>query len=67
MGEIITVEKSAVIGDGKAALEEKRCQWLLEEDGSVRLLACCGKRFPLQPAEAAQVGLSPAPKQNRAV
>lgn len=46
MREIIYVERSTETKDGKTVLSERKCHGLLEEDGSFRLLACCGKRFP---------------------
>ncbi len=64
MREVIYVEKSTVIQDGKTVVEEKRCHGLLEEDGSFRLLGYCGKRFPGQETKAQPI--SPAKNTNRA-
>ena len=47
MREVIYVERSTEMKDGKTILSERKCHGLLEPDGNIRLLACCGKRFPI--------------------
>lgn len=48
MREIIYVERSAVTKDGKTIFSERKYHGCVEADGSIRLLACCGKQFSLK-------------------
>lgn len=48
MRELIVVERETVPEQGRAMLYERRVHGMLQDDGSFRLLACCGKRFPIK-------------------
>ena len=63
MREITVEQRVCATENGRTVLYERKYHGLLREDGSFRLLACCGKRFPL-PRHSA--GLSErAAKQRR--
>lgn len=47
MREITVEQKTCVTENGRSVLYERKYHGLLHEDGSFRLLAYCGKRFPL--------------------
>jgi len=47
MRELIVIERETAAERGKAVLCEWRVHGVLQDDGNFRLLACCGKRFPL--------------------
>lgn len=53
MREIMVIERNTTVQNGRTVLWEKKYHGLLRKDGSFRLLACCGKRFPLsrEPSE----------------
>lgn len=54
MREIVVIQRETLLDHGKAVLWERRCHGLMKEDGSFRLLACCGKRIPLSHVKAAE-------------
>ena len=41
------IQRETVSREGRTVIHEHRYHGLLREDGSFRLLACCGKRFHL--------------------
>lgn len=47
MREIVVIERDTAARNGRTVLRERKYHGLLLDDGSFRLLACCGKRFPL--------------------
>lgn len=48
MREIIYVQKDTVTTPGRTVLQEWRFHGQIDETGRFRLLACCGKRIPVQ-------------------
>ena len=48
MREIIYVQKDTVSTPGRTVLQEWRFHGQIDEAGGFRLLACCGKRIPVQ-------------------
>ena len=48
MREIIYVQKDTVTTPGRTVLQEWRFHGQIDEAGEFRLLACCGKRIPVQ-------------------
>ncbi len=46
------IERNTVHKNGGAVLQERKYHGLLCDNGSFRLLAYCGKRFPLSRADA---------------
>lgn len=59
MREIIYVQKDTVTTLGRTVLQEWRFHGQIDEAGGFRLLACCGKRIPVQSPGSGVVASDP--------